>query len=110
MRRDEAVRLLAAHRAELEAMGVTSLALFGSVARDEAGPDSDVDVIIDVRRPFSLFDLANVHLRLEEIMGEAARHVPIEVQARCPEVAWRLMNDMRNVLIHAYPRVDLGAV
>ncbi len=50
-------------------MGVTSLALFGSVARDEAGPDSDVDVIIDVRRPFDLFDLAAVHLRLEEILG-----------------------------------------
>jgi uncharacterized protein with HEPN domain len=45
-----------------------------------------------------------------EIMGEAARYVPPEVQVRCPEVAWRLMNDMRNVLIHAYPRVDLGAV
>jgi uncharacterized protein with HEPN domain len=45
-----------------------------------------------------------------EIMGEATRHVPPEVQARCPEVAWRLMNDMRNVLIHAYPRVDLEAV
>ena len=45
-----------------------------------------------------------------EIMGEAARHVPPEVQARCPEVAWRLMNDMRNVLIHAYPSVDLEAV
>ena len=69
MRRDEALRLLAEHRAELESMGVTSLALFGSVARDEAGPDSDVDVIIDVRRPFGLFDLARVHLRLEEIFG-----------------------------------------
>jgi uncharacterized protein with HEPN domain len=45
-----------------------------------------------------------------EIMGEAARHVPPEIQARCPEVAWRLMNDMRNLLIHAYPRVDRGAV
>src|SRR4051812_33529061 len=45
-----------------------------------------------------------------EIMGEAARHVPPDVQARCPEVAWRLMNDMRNVLIHAYRRVDLEAV
>jgi uncharacterized protein len=69
MRRDEALRLLAEHRAELDRMGVTSLALFGSVARDEAGPDSDVDVIIDVRHPFSLFDLAAVHLRLEEILG-----------------------------------------
>jgi predicted nucleotidyltransferase len=69
MRRDEAIRLLSEHRAELEAMGVTSLALFGSVAHDEAGPDSDVDVIIDVRRPFGLFELAAVHLRLEEIFG-----------------------------------------
>ena|SRR5215208_1760514 len=69
MRRDEALQLLKEHRAELEAMGVTSLALFGSVARDEAGPESDVDVIIDVRRPFGLFDLARVHLRLEEIFG-----------------------------------------
>lgn len=45
-----------------------------------------------------------------EIMGEAARHVPADVQARCPEVAWRLMNDMRNVLIHAYPIVDRATV
>lgn len=48
---------------------MTSPALFGSVARDEAGPDSDVDAIIDVRQPFDLFDLAGVHLRLEEIFG-----------------------------------------
>jgi uncharacterized protein with HEPN domain len=44
--------------------------------------------------------------RCLEIMGEAARHVPPEVQARCPEVEWRLMNDMRNVLIHAYATID----
>jgi predicted nucleotidyltransferase len=69
MRRDEALRLLTEHRAEFEAMGVTSLALFGSVARDEACPESDIDVIIDVRHPFDLFDLAAVHLRLEEIFG-----------------------------------------
>ena len=69
MRRDDAVRLLSEHRAELEAMGVGSIVLFGSVARDEAGPDSDVDVLIDVRRPFSLFDLAAVHLGLEELFG-----------------------------------------
>jgi len=50
-------------------MGVASLALFGSVARDQAGPASDVDVMIDVRAPFDLFDLARVHLRLEEILG-----------------------------------------
>jgi uncharacterized protein with HEPN domain len=42
------------------------------------------------------------------VIGEAARNVPPEVQARCPDVEWRLMNDMRNFLIHTYRRVNLG--
>ncbi|HEX8132219.1 MAG TPA: nucleotidyltransferase domain-containing protein, partial [Actinomycetes bacterium] len=46
LRREEVVRLLAAHRDELAAMGVESLALFGSVARDEAGPNSDIDLLV----------------------------------------------------------------
>jgi uncharacterized protein with HEPN domain len=48
--------------------------------------------------------------RCLEVMGEAARHVPPDVRARCPEVAWRQMNDMRNVLIHAYTKIDLGLI
>ena len=69
VRRAEALRLLADHRAELDHMGVASLALFGSVARDESGPESDVDILIDTNRPIDLFDLAAIHLRLEEILG-----------------------------------------
>jgi uncharacterized protein with HEPN domain len=46
-------------------------------------------------------------MRCLEVMGEAAHHVPREVQNRCPDVNWRLMNDMRNVLIHAYADVNL---
>jgi uncharacterized protein with HEPN domain len=45
-----------------------------------------------------------------EIVGEAARHVPPDIQARCPEVDWRRMNDMRNELIDAYPTIDLDLV
>ena len=70
MRRDEALRLLAEHRDELAAMGAGSLSLFGSVARDEAGPDSDVDILIDLARPLDLFDLGRIQVRLEEIFGE----------------------------------------
>src|SRR4051794_32465578 len=44
------------------------------------------------------------------IIGEAARHVPPDVRARCPEVRWRQMNDMRNILVHAYSRVNLTIV
>ena len=70
MRRDEALRRLTEHRDELMAMGADSLSLFGSVARDEAGPDSDVDVLIELGRPLSLFDLGRIQIRLEEILGQ----------------------------------------
>lgn len=40
-------RLLAQHRAELDRFGVKSLAVFGSVARGEAGPASDVDILVE---------------------------------------------------------------
>ena len=44
MDRDTALSRLKAHEAELRAMGVAGLSLFGSVARGEEGPDSDVDL------------------------------------------------------------------
>jgi predicted nucleotidyltransferase len=70
VQRDEALRRLAEHRDELIAMGAGSLSLFGSVARDEAGPDSDVDVLVELGRPMDLFDLGRLQVRLEEILGQ----------------------------------------
>ncbi|MCP4284716.1 MAG: hypothetical protein GY792_09730 [Gammaproteobacteria bacterium] len=47
MRRDEALHLLQNHKAELlKQFGVIRLALFGSTARDAAGPGSDIDILI----------------------------------------------------------------
>jgi uncharacterized protein with HEPN domain len=45
-----------------------------------------------------------------EIAGEAARHIPTSIAEKYPDVPWRLMSDMRNVLIHNYPGVDLGVI
>ena len=36
------------------------------------------------------------------VIGEAARHVPEEVVKARPEIPWRDMRDMRNVVVHAY--------
>lgn len=42
-------------------MGVGGLYLYGSVARDEAGPGSDVDVLVEpANQAFTIFDLALV--------------------------------------------------
>ena len=48
MTRDEALAKLRALRPQLEALGFRHVWLFGSVARDEAGPDSDVDLLVEV--------------------------------------------------------------
>ena len=60
---------LRAHRVRLEQLGVKSLALFGSVARDEATLDSDVDLLVDFSRPVGLFEFVRLQLALEEILG-----------------------------------------
>ena len=48
MNRDEVIGFLSLHRQELEErFGVCSLSLFGSMARNEAGPESDVDLLVE---------------------------------------------------------------
>lgn len=69
MRREEALRLLAEHRQDLAEFGVVSLALFGSVARDEARPDSDVDVLVEFSRPATFDGYMGLKLYLEDLLG-----------------------------------------
>lgn len=69
MRREEALRILAEHREEIASFGVKSLAIFGSVARDEAGPDSDVDVLVEFGEPVGYFGLFRLRRYLEELFG-----------------------------------------
>lgn len=48
MKRDDVLRILTEHRQQLRAMGAERLSVFGSVARDEAGEDSDVDILVEL--------------------------------------------------------------
>ncbi|MEQ1907106.1 MAG: DUF86 domain-containing protein [Verrucomicrobia bacterium] len=45
-----------------------------------------------------------------EIIGEAARRLSPETQNKFPEVPWKLVTAMRNILIHDYDDVDLDVV
>ena len=69
MRRQQVLERLTAHKMELRRMGVASLALFGSLARDEASEASDVDLLVDFDRAVGLFHFFRLRHRLEDILG-----------------------------------------
>lgn len=67
MTRDQALQTLRAHHEELKTeFSVQSIALFGSVARNEATPESDVDLLVEFSRPVGMFHFLRVQERLQE--------------------------------------------
>ena len=68
MTRAETIVRLNDNAAAIKARGATALYLFGSVARVEGRPDSDLDIFIDydLRGKFSLVDLAGIKNFLED--------------------------------------------
>ena len=75
---EPALSRLKALEGNLRAQGVSSLRLFGSQARDEAGPASDIDVMFDIAPDarFSLFDQARIARQLSELLGAKVDLVP----------------------------------
>ena len=69
MTREIALTLLNQHRDELAAFGLRRLALFGSVARDEAGPDSDVDVLVEFEGKPTFDRYAGLYDCLEDVLA-----------------------------------------
>jgi predicted nucleotidyltransferase/DNA-binding XRE family transcriptional regulator len=70
-RRRDVVAAAAAH-------GVRNLRVFGSVARGQDRPDSDVDLLVDMPPGLSLFGLARVQAELEAILGGRVDLVPAQ--------------------------------
>lgn len=68
--RDHTTQILRTAMPELQQrFGVVSVRIFGSMARDEAGPDSDVDILVEFVGPVSLFVLADLREFLVEALG-----------------------------------------
>jgi uncharacterized protein len=71
MKLEEALGILAAHRAQLRALGVEQVSVFGSVARNEAGEDSDIDILVEFApgARIGMFEFLDIQEALSRLLG-----------------------------------------
>ena len=68
--RDEIRSLIKQHQNLLaDRYGVEVVGLFGSYAREDPKPESDIDLLAEILRPISLFELIGAEIYLSEILG-----------------------------------------
>jgi predicted nucleotidyltransferase len=73
MDRDQVIATLRRHASDLQQLGISSLFLFGSVARNQADPASDVDLFFDFDAPtFSLVELVALQDRISDLLHARA--------------------------------------
>jgi uncharacterized protein len=68
MKREDALNLVQSHQEELQELGVKSLNLFGSVARDQANAQSDVDILVDLDESIGFFEFFRIKHYLEDLL------------------------------------------
>ena len=69
-----ALEALREHRSDLRKLGVLHAAVFGSAARGDAGPESDIDILVDLDpdHPIGLFEYARLKLSVGALFGGSA--------------------------------------
>ena len=98
MKRDEIIARIRKHADAIRAEGATSLYLFGSAAREDMGPASDIDVFVDYdpESRFSLLHLSGIRLIL---MDELSREVDITTRNSLrPPLREKILADAVRVL------------
>ncbi|MFN0172880.1 MAG: nucleotidyltransferase family protein [Bryobacteraceae bacterium] len=95
--REQAADLLAASESGIRALGVARLALFGSVLRGEARPDSDVDLLVQFSPGTKTFDR---FLALCELLeGRFGRRVElVTTEALSPFIGPHILAEAQDVL------------
>ena len=52
----------------LQRYGIKKAAIFGSLAKGEVKPDSDVDILVEIKSDMSLLDFIGIKIELEEAL------------------------------------------
>jgi predicted nucleotidyltransferase len=98
MKRDDALRLLRERRTQLEGLGVGQLFLYGSVARNQAREDSDVDLLVEpASTRFSIFDLVRLRDFCRTFLGPSPDIHDYDGLRRLPEFRRRVGDDLIRV-------------
>ena len=98
--RERVIGLLRAHADDIRGRGVTRLALFGSTARGEAGPSSDIDLLIevDLHARFTLVDLAGLDRFLAGLLLRPVEFAFASRLRERPRIWQRVQADALDVL------------
>jgi uncharacterized protein len=97
MTREEALKRLRPMESELRASGLSALYLFGSTARGDAGPKSDVDLMCDIddQKRLDLMGFAGLCIEIEKAMDVEVDLVPR--RSMRPRIRARAEQDMVQV-------------
>jgi predicted nucleotidyltransferase len=80
----------------LKSHGVKSAAVFGSVARGTSNAESDVDVVIEIPRPYGLFEFVEIKNRIEDVLGKKVDLV--EYNSIKPRIKDNIIKDQVKIL------------
>jgi len=69
MERERVISLLGKQRSRIDQLGVKSLSLFGSTARGESRPESDVDVLVEFEGKATFDRYMELKFLLEDLLG-----------------------------------------
>ncbi len=78
MNQRKILALLKEHLPDLQQFGITSLALFGSFAREEATLNSDIDILVKMDPPFTYDRYINAKFYLEDLLNFPVDLIMIE--------------------------------
>ncbi len=95
MTRKTVIARIRRHRAQLTKLGVKSLSIFGSVARGEERPDSDVDILVEFEGRATFDRFMDTKFYLEELLG--CKVDLVTPQAIKPRMRPRVMQDLVHV-------------